>query len=110
MIEHLFVYGTLGPGRPNEHVLTKIGGTWQNATINGVLHDKGWGSELGYPAIELSDSGDIVEGFLFTSENLSNHWSKLDEFEGEAYKRVLAKVKLDDGTISDAYIYTLRSN
>jgi len=110
VIEHLFVYGTLGPGRPNEHVLTKIGGTWQGATINGVLHDQGWGSELGYPGIELSEDGEIVNGFVFTSENLSDNWTDLDKFEGEAYERVLAEVKLDDGTISDAYIYTLGSN
>ena len=110
MIEHLFVYGTLGPGRPNEHVLTKIGGTWKNATINGVLHNEGWGSELGYPAIELSNSGDVIEGFLFTSKHLSNNWDKLDEFEGQAYRRVIANVKLDNGTHVDANIYTLRSN
>ena len=110
VIEHLFVYGTLGPGRPNEHVLTKIGGTWQDATINGVLHNEGWGSELGYPAIKLSKDGKIIEGFLFTSENLSDNWADLDVFEGEAYLRVLAKVKLGNGTHVDANIYTLRSN
>ncbi|MCT7653989.1 hypothetical protein MBH78_02755 [Oceanimonas sp. NS1] len=27
MTTRLFVYGTLGPGRPNEHVLTAIGGS-----------------------------------------------------------------------------------
>lgn len=30
MIERLFVYGSLGPGRPNEHVLAVIGGNWQS--------------------------------------------------------------------------------
>lgn len=108
MIEHLFVYGTLGPGRPNEHVLTEIGGTWINASIKGHLHNEGWGSEQGYPAIELSDNGDVVEGFLFISGNLSDHWSNLDKFEGEAYKRVLAEVTLKDGSKIDAHIYTLK--
>ncbi|MGI4199102.1 gamma-glutamylcyclotransferase family protein, partial [Klebsiella pneumoniae] len=28
-MESLFVYGTLGPGRPNAHILENIGGTWQ---------------------------------------------------------------------------------
>ena len=32
-MERLFVYGTLGPGRPNEHILLKIGGTWQPASV-----------------------------------------------------------------------------
>lgn len=109
MIEHLFVYGTLGPGRPNEHVLKTIGGSWESATIYGTLRHEGWGAELGYPGIDLNEHGGDVEGFLFTSENLSDHWATLDKFEGEAYERVLTKVKLKDGSKVEAYIYTLRS-
>jgi gamma-glutamylcyclotransferase (GGCT)/AIG2-like uncharacterized protein YtfP len=66
-------------------------------------------AELGYPSIDLDEHGGEVEGFLFTSENLSGHWAALDEFEGEAYERGLVKVKLNDGSIIAAYIYTLRS-
>lgn len=109
MLERLFVYGTLGPGRPNEHVLTEIGGSWKTATVIGTLRDEGWGAELGYPGINLDENGEEVEGFLFISQNLANHWSDLDEFEGEAYKRVLTKVKLEDGSLVDAHIYMLRS-
>ena len=109
VIERLFVYGTLGPGRPNEHVLDAIGGSWETATVTGTLRHEGWGAELGYPGIDLDEHGGEVEGFLFTSENLSGHWAVLDEFEGEAYERVLAKVKIKDGSIVDAYIYMLRS-
>jgi gamma-glutamylcyclotransferase (GGCT)/AIG2-like uncharacterized protein YtfP len=109
VIERLFVYGTLGPGRPNEHVLDAIGGSWETATVTGTLRHEGWGAELGYPGIDLDEHGCEVEGFLFTSENLSGHWAVLDEFEGEAYERVLAKVKLKDGSKVDAYIYMLRS-
>ena len=109
VIEQLFVYGTLGPGRPNGHVLEAIGGSWETATVNGNLRHEGWGSELGYPGIDLNEHGGQIEGFLFTSENLSGHWAALDKFEGDAYERVLAKVKLKDGNIIDAYIYTLRS-
>ncbi len=109
MIKRLFVYGTLGPGRPNEHVLTAIGGSWKTATVTGTLRNEGWGAEQGYPGIDLDENGREVEGFLFVSESLPDHWAALDEFEGEAYKRVLAKVQLKDGSIVDAYIYTLRS-
>ena len=109
MVERLFVYGTLGPGRTNDHVLEAIGGLWEAATVNGTLRHEGWGAELGYPGIDLDEHGGEVEGFLFTSENLSGHWAALDKFEGEAYERVPAKVKLKDGRIVDAYIYTLRS-
>lgn len=34
MPEHLFVYGTLAPGRPNAHVLAEVPGTWRPATIS----------------------------------------------------------------------------
>ncbi len=107
MKEKLFVYGTLGLGRPNEHILTDIGGSWQAASVRGVLRDQGWGAEMGFPGIELDESGKEIDGFVFTSENLSNHWASLDEFEGEAYLRVIAKVKLKNGNLVDANIYTL---
>ena len=103
MIDRLFVYGTLGPGRPNEHVLDAIGGSWETATVTGTLRHEGWGAELGYPGIDLDEHGEEVEGFLFNSENLSGHWAVLDEFEGEAYERVPAKVKLKDGSIVDMH-------
>lgn len=42
-MESLFVYGTLGPGRPNAHILENIGGTWQEGHVGGSLLEKGWG-------------------------------------------------------------------
>jgi gamma-glutamylcyclotransferase (GGCT)/AIG2-like uncharacterized protein YtfP len=110
MIEKLFVYGTLGPGRPNEHILGNIGGSWEKASVAGILHDEGWGSALGYPGITLDKDGDKVEGFLFSSDTISEHWSYLDDFEGEAYERVLTKVELQNKTEVDAYIYTLKQS
>jgi len=108
MVKKLFVYGTLGPGRPNEHILGNIGGSWEDASVIGVLYQEGWGSEMGYPGITLDKDGDKVEGFLFTSDKISEHWSELDEYEGEAYERVLTTVELQKGTTVDAYIYTLK--
>lgn len=35
----LFVYGTLGPGRPNTHILENIGGQWAEGWVNGTLHN-----------------------------------------------------------------------
>ena len=107
MIERLFVYGTLGPGQPNEHLLTSIGGSWEPAAVTGTL--RRWGAALGYPGIELDERGDRVEGFIFSSDNLSSHWSALDDFEGEAYERVLTKVKRKDVDTVEAYVYALRN-
>ncbi len=107
MIERLFVYGTLAPGRPNEHVLSAIGGSWDAASVTGSLRQEGWGAAMGYPGIDLDEHGDEVQGFLFSSEKLSDHWAKLDAFEGKSYERVLTVVKLRGNRTVDAYIYTL---
>ena len=109
MIEKLFVYGTLAPNRPNEHILKKIGGSWQDAIVIGKLKEEGWGAEMGYPGIELNDNADEIKGSIFNSENLSNHWNMLDNFEGKGYERVIAKAKLKDKSIVETYIYTLRN-
>ncbi|MCD6187415.1 MAG: gamma-glutamylcyclotransferase [Desulfuromusa sp.] len=108
MIKKLFIYGTLGPDRPNEHIMRNIGGTWEKASVIGILRQEGWGSAMGYPGITLDKEGDKVEGFLFSSDKISKHWPELDEFEGEAYERVLTTVKLQNETVVDAYIYTLK--
>ena len=104
----LFVYGTLAPGRPNEHVLADIQGKWEPATIMCTLVPDGWGAAAGYPGIILNEHGDEVEGLLFSSEKLDEHWARLDEFEGEGYERVLTSVKRRDGTAVEAYVYRLR--
>lgn len=108
MSDKLFVYGTLGLGRPNEHVLTDIGGTWEAASVIGNLIEKGWGAEMGYPGLELDESGEKIEGFVFTSEFLAHHWTMLDEFEGDAYQRVVTKVLVKSGQTIDANVYILR--
>lgn len=108
MIERLFVYGTLAPGRPNEHVLNEIGGSFTTATVFGSLREEGWGAAMGYPGIDLDENGEAIHGFLFSSEELGDHWSELDEFEGPSYARVLTAVLLEDNTKVSAYIYTLK--
>lgn len=108
MTNRLFVYGTLGPGRPNAHVMEAIGGTWETASVRGMLHQEGWGAEMGYPAITVDPTGEPVQGFLFLSENLHEHWEALDAFEGDAYERILIDVELDAGGTAEAWIYSLR--
>lgn len=108
MSERLFVYGTLGPGRPNEHILRNIGGSWEAACVIGTLHPEGWGASMGYPGIILDKNGGKIEGFLFSSDNIAEHWVELDAFEGKAYERVLTTVKLQNQTIVEAFIYSLK--
>ncbi len=108
-MQRLFVYGTLGPGRPNEHVLTDIGGTWEEASVNGYLQQRGWGADMGYPGIVLDEAGDEVQGYIFCSDKLDDHWADLDAFEGEEYKRILIQVKTKDNQTVEAYIYMLNN-
>lgn len=107
-MESLFVYGTLGPGRPNAHILENIGGSWQKGNVGGSLQEKGWGAEMGYPGIVLDDSGNRVEGFLFSSENLAKQWDLLDKFEGDEYERVPVDVVTEEGLTVKSCIYMLK--
>lgn len=106
-MKRLFIYGTLAPGRPNEHKLSDIDGTWEEAIVKGKLHKEGWGQEFGYPGITLDEKEEDVKGFLFTSNELDKKLQELDSFEGNEYKRVVASVVLNDGSNVDAYIYEL---
>ncbi len=108
MFNRLFVYGTLAPGRPNEHVLAEVPGKWEPAIVKGKLLQEGWGAAEGYPGIVLDESGSEVNGFLLTSAALSEHWVRLDMFEGDGYERVLTTAKLRDGSVVKAHIYELK--
>ncbi|HET9421014.1 MAG TPA: gamma-glutamylcyclotransferase family protein [Nocardioides sp.] len=109
MTHRLFVYGTLAPGRPNEHVLAGVPGTWEPATVRGELLPQGWGAAVGYPAIVLGEDGPEVAGFVFSSDELGEHWERLDEFEGDGYERMLTTATLRAGGDVETHIYVLRT-
>ncbi|GAA1489880.1 gamma-glutamylcyclotransferase family protein [Brachybacterium sacelli] len=104
-MQRLFVYGTLVPGRPNEHVPSEVDGRGERGSVRGYLREHGWGATLGYPAIVLAEDGQEVSGMVLSSEDLAEHWGRLDDFEGEGYARVDATVRLADGTDVQAQIY-----
>ena len=104
----LFVYGSLAPGGANHHVLSHIEGDWVAASVRGRLRQAGWGAAMGYPAIVLDDAADPVDGFVFASDQLGEHWPELDAFEGEGYERVRTPARLHDGASVEVFIYVLR--
>ena len=108
MVNRLFVYGTLAPGKPNEHILNELDGTWREGRVRGTLHPEGWGAAQGYPGIVLGEENGYVAGLLFTSDDLNAHWEYLDEFEGSGYERVLTRVETDENLEVEAFIYALR--
>lgn len=108
MTDRLFVYGSLAPGRPNAHVLARVPGAWEAATVRGVLRQEGWGAAIGYPGIVVDQRGEEVAGFVFSSEELGAHWARLDQFEGEGYERVPVSATLEGGSVVQAQVYALR--
>ena len=106
-VQRLFVYGTLAPGRANHEVLASIPGSWDPATLRGILLDEGWGAKMGCPGIVPDENGDEVEGFVLSSDQLPQHWPRLDAFEGEGYARVPVTVRIDGTRAVDAWVYAL---
>ena len=104
----LFVYGTLAPGDRTRTSWTAWSAPGSRPWREATLLPDGWGAAAGYPAIVLDDDGPEVPGFLFRSDDLPQHWDRLDEFEGEGYDRVLTTVWLATGEQVRAYIYALR--
>ena len=109
MPDKLFVYGTLKPGEPMDHLLESIGGRWEKATLRGELIEAGSAPGVHYPGVILDESGDVIEGFLFISENLPDHWGTLDRYEGRDYQRVKVDVRLEGGEVEKAYVYEWRN-
>jgi len=107
VLEALFVYGTLCPGHPNEHILANIGGTFEQGSVVGNLIKEGWGAKMGFPALVLDETGQEINGYVFSSTNLKDHWHVLDEFEGDAYSRILTQIKLLNGEYVQANVYAL---
>ena len=109
MTPRLFVYGSLAPGRTNEHVLAHVEGTWEPATVRGNLVEKGWGTGLGFPALAPAEDAPEVSGLVLTSPDLDGYWARLDEFEGAEYQRVVVTATLADGHAVSAYVYVHRA-
>jgi hypothetical protein len=72
--------------------------------------NKSWGATVGFRGIVLDEYGLDVDGMLFSSEELSEHCQRLDDFEGDGYERVLTRAILRSGRTTTAYVYVLRAS
>ena len=100
------MYGTLAPGQRNHHQLAVLRGSWRPGYVRGRLFEHGWGAAFGYPGLVLDPEASEVRVHVFESEDLADHWSRLDAFEGPGYRRVTAGVRMPDGEV-EACIYVL---
>lgn len=107
-VSALAIYGSLAPGHPNHHHVADIPGRWVSGRVRGRLVEEGWGAALGYPALLLEPDGPPVDVEVLESADLPAHWTRLDDFEGTGYERVLTRVQTADGEV-EAYIYVHRA-
>jgi gamma-glutamylcyclotransferase (GGCT)/AIG2-like uncharacterized protein YtfP len=107
-INHLAVYGTLGPGKPNHHHVADIQGTWSRGAVRGFLHNSGWGAGLGFPGIVLDKDGPEVAVDILESPELDANLARLDDFEGPGYEQVAVEVETNSGLVA-AWIYQLKN-
>jgi gamma-glutamylcyclotransferase (GGCT)/AIG2-like uncharacterized protein YtfP len=107
----LAVYGSLAPGRSNHHVIADVPGEWvERLIVHGELVTTGWGAAFGYRALRWQWDGPVVQVALFTSQHLPVHWPRLDEFEGEEYRRILVPVYREGQFVAVANLYEADSD
>ncbi|MEY4934241.1 MAG: hypothetical protein RIS64_600 [Bacteroidota bacterium] len=103
----LIIYGSLAPNAPNHWVVEPIHGNWEQGIVRGRLEKIGWGADLGYFAFRhvRSEEQENIKSYILFSDELVNHWARLDKFEGDEYRRILAKYELNNGQIGVGSIY-----
>jgi len=103
----LAVYGSLAPGKKNHHMIAGIPGSWRKATLRGSLRNKGWGAGEGFPGFLWNGANTPVDAQVFSSADLPHYWSRLDEFEGDEYRRILVPVEIEGGEMEICNVYAL---
>ena len=101
----LAVYGSLMPGRKNHYLVADLEGVWESGIVRGQFFDGGWSEGTGYPYIHWDPAGDIIPVAVLISDALPLHWGRLDAFEGDGYRRILAPVFQGDEVRWVANIY-----
>jgi gamma-glutamylcyclotransferase (GGCT)/AIG2-like uncharacterized protein YtfP len=87
---YLIAYGSLMPGGLNHGLLAGLRGEWRQGWVAGELLDRGWSAAMSYPALRWCPEGGEVPAWVFISEDLPEHWRRLDDFEGLEYRRIWA--------------------
>jgi len=104
----LAVYGSLAPGEANHRIIQSVKGIWSSGSVRGDRHEQVWGRTMGYPGFLWRPDGPRVKVALLESDDLPEHWGRLDAFEGSDYCRILLPIERDDGTTVVANLYAIR--
>lgn len=98
--ERLACYGSLQPGGAGFTALGPAGhGHWQACEVRGYLQELGQ-----YKVMKLDVTAPFVAMQLLTSDALPACWPQIDDYEGQAYQRVLCTAHTASGPV-EAYIY-----
>lgn len=103
----LAVYGSLAPGKKNHHMIAGIPGSWRTATLRGSLLNEGWGAGEGFPGFLWNGTNTPVAAQVFSSADLPHYWSRLDEFEGDEYRRILVPAEIESSELEICNVYAL---
>jgi hypothetical protein len=85
----LIVYGSLAPGGVNAFVLAGLVGEWHPCRIRGRM-----GTYLGFKSFRYDPQGPENQAWLFSSAELPRVISELDDFEGDAYERIVIPARV----------------
>ena len=97
--QRLAVYGSLKPGGSNSVQMTGIKGDWRDGTVHGIVEQPGEYLEFTWDV-----SAPPVSVMVFSALRLSEHFDRLDDFEGPDYQRTLVPVAIE-GMIHVCNIY-----
>ena len=100
----LAVYGTLAPGQCNHHIIAPLKGSWTAGLVRGILHNPDWATAGGFPNFTHDPNAAEVPVHVLESPDLISHWERLDQFEGNEYRRIVVPVVTAKGTVK-ANIY-----
>ena len=102
VVDRVFVYGTLRSGQTARSLIGDHVAASERATLAGAMYVM----PEGYPAVIPGGEG-TVQGELVTLRDLAAAFLLLDAYEGDGYRRVLARARRGDGSDCWAWVYTL---
>jgi hypothetical protein len=85
----LIVYGSLVPGGLYHFLLADLPGTWEQCVIRGRMGHYG-----GFKAFCYDAAGPEHPAWLLASAELPRVIAELDDFEGEAYERLIIPARV----------------
>ena len=86
----LIVYGSLAPGGVNAFLLAGLSGEWRPCRIRGRM-----GAYLGFKSFRYDPQGPEHPAWLLASAGLPRIMPELDDFEGEAYERLVIPARVE---------------